>query len=351
MKKMDAYEDEKYINDNSIIWKRDPNTYSHKFCNLLVNNDYETQFCIIGLDGLLKNIDRISELYKDNKNDFIVIENKCTIEYLWRKLDALGFERMKCFLLMDEPEDRIINYFKMCYLSTNKYEIFTSNISKLKYNTTVNERHKIINVLTKNTHKYLEIGTEYGYTFSNTHFLNKVGVDPDPKCDTNIAGSEIFDCTSDYYFDNINNSTASIENLKQCDFDVIFIDGMHHCENVLRDFNNSLNKLTKNGVIFIDDCIPLNYNEQLKIPIKHFYEKGILKYGEEWTGDVWKFIYHLLKNYKDKIHFDYFHNESYRGICILQIKEKFTVDVSYEELNNYNYFEHFNDYLFLLSTK
>jgi glycosyltransferase involved in cell wall biosynthesis len=351
MKKMNAYEDEKYINDNSIIWKRDPNTYSHKFCNLLVNNDYETQFCIIGLDGLLKNIDRISELYKDNKNDFIVIENKCTIEYLWRKLDALGFERMKCFLLMDEPEDRIINYFKMCYLSTNKYEIFTSNISKLKYNTTVNERHKIINVLTKNTHKYLEIGTEYGYTFSNTHFLNKVGVDPDPKCDTNIAGSEIFDCTSDYYFDNINNSTASIENLKQCDFDVIFIDGMHHCENVLRDFNNSLNKLTKNGVIFIDDCIPLNYNEQLKIPIKHFYEKGILKYGEEWTGDVWKFIYHLLKNYKDKIHFDYFHNESYRGICILQIKEKFTVDVSYEELNNYNYFENFNDYLFLLSAK
>jgi hypothetical protein len=290
-------------------------------------------------------------LYKDNKNDFIVIENKCSIEYLWKKMDVLGFERMKCYLLMDEPEDRLINYFKLCYLSTNKYEIFTSNISKLKYNTTVNDRHKIINVLTKNTHKYLEIGIEYGYTFSNTHFLHKVGVDPDPKCDTNIAGSEIFDCTSDYYFDNISNSTNCIENLKQCAFDVVFIDGMHHCENVLRDFNNSINKLTKNGFIFIDDCIPLNYNEQLKIPTKHFYEKGILKYGEEWTGDVWKFLYHLLKNYKDNIQFHYFHNVNYRGIGMLQIKEKFTVDVSYEELNNYNYFEHFNDYLLLLSTK
>jgi glycosyltransferase involved in cell wall biosynthesis len=341
MKKMDAYEDEKYINDNSIIWQRDPNTYSHKFCNLLVNNDYETQFCIIGLDGLIKNIDRITELYKDNKNDFIVIENKCSIEYLWKKLDALGFERMKCFLLMEEPENRLINYFKMCYLSTNKYEIFTSNISKLKYNTTVNERHKIINILTQHTNKYLEIGIEHGYTFSNTHFLHKIGVDPDPKCDTNITGSEIFKCTSDYYF----------ENIKQSDLDVVFIDGMHHCENVLRDFNNSLNKLTKNGVIFIDDCIPLNYNEQLKIPIKHFYEKGILKYGEEWTGDVWKFIYHLLKNYKDKIHFDYFHNEGYRGIFTLKIKEKFIVDVSYEDLNSYNYFENFNDYLVLLSSK
>jgi glycosyltransferase involved in cell wall biosynthesis len=103
MKKMDAYEDEKYINDSSVIWKRDSNTYSHKFCNLLVNNDYETQFCIIGLDGLLKNINRITELYNDNKNDFIVIENKCSMEYLWKKIDNLGFERMKCFLLMDEP--------------------------------------------------------------------------------------------------------------------------------------------------------------------------------------------------------------------------------------------------------
>jgi len=341
MKKIDAYEDEKYINDTSVIWQRDPNTYSHKFCNLLVNTDYETQYCIIGLDGLLKNIDRITELYKDNKNDFIVIENKCSIEYLWKKLDALGFERMKCFLLMDEPEDILINYFKLCYLSANKYEIMTSNISKLKYNTNVTDRHKVINILTKKTDKYLEIGIEYGYTFSNTHFLHKVGIDPDPKCETNISGSEIIKCTSDYYFDNI----------KHNDFDVVFIDGMHHCENVLRDFNNSVNKLTKNGLIFIDDCIPLNYKEQLKIPITHFYENGILKYGEEWTGDVWKFLYHLLRFYKDKIQFHYFHNINYRGIVMLKIKESFTVDVSYDELNSYNYFDHFNDYLVLLSVK
>ena len=350
MKKLNAYEDEKYISEHSINWKRDPTTYSHNYCNLLVNNDYETQFCIIGLDGLLKNIDRITELYRDNKNDFIVIENKSPIEYLWRKLDALGFERMKCYTLIDEPEDRLINYFKLCYLSTNKYEIFTANISKLKYNTTIVDRHKIINDFTKNTDKYLEIGIEYGYTFSNTHFLHKVGIDPDPKCDTKIAGSEIFTNTSDSYFENINVRTDDVsDNLKQCNFDVVFIDGMHHCENVLRDFNNSINKLTKNGIIFVDDCIPLNYNEQLKIPRKHFYEKGILKYGEEWTGDVWKFLYHLLKNYKDKIKLQYFHNINYRGVIMLQIKEKFTVDVSYEELNNYNYFEDFNDYLVLLS--
>ena len=124
---------------------------------------------------------------------------------------------------------------------------------------------------------------------------------------------------------------------------------MHHCENVLRDFNNSINILTKDGIIFIDDCIPLNYNEQLKIPVKHYYENNILKYGEEWTGDVWKFVYHLLKNYRDKFEFSYFHNINYRGIIIIQVKESFKVDVSYDELNSYNYFEHFNDYLSLIS--
>jgi hypothetical protein len=72
------------------------------------------------------------------------------------------------------------------------------------------------------------------------------------------------------------------------------------------DFNNSIKLLNDNGQIFIGDILPLNYNEQLKIPIKHRYENGILKYGEEWTGDIWKFTYYLLLNYSDKIEYSYF---------------------------------------------
>jgi len=346
MKKLDAYEDEIYLNDDSIIWQRDPESYKHRFCNLLVNNDFKTQFCIIGIDGLLKHIDKIRDLYTDFENDFIVIENKCTIDYLWNRINSLGFDRMKCFLLMDEPEERLINYFKVCYLSTNKYEVLTSNINKLPYNSTVNERHIIINSLTRQEHNYLEIGIESGYTFSNTHFLHKVGVDPDPKCE--ILTRKIIKTTSDNYFESISISNNTSSTVKPTSFDVIFIDGMHHCENVLRDFNNSINVLTKDGNIFIDDCIPLNYNEQLKIPIKHYYENNILKYGEEWTGDVWKFIYHLLKNYKENIIFQYFHNINYRGVISIKIKEPFEVIVSYDELNNYNYFEEFDNYLNLL---
>jgi hypothetical protein len=68
MKKLNAYEDEKYLSGNLNIWKLDE-TYNHKFCNLLLNNSYKKQICIIGLDGLIKNMDRIQELYLDNEND------------------------------------------------------------------------------------------------------------------------------------------------------------------------------------------------------------------------------------------------------------------------------------------
>jgi hypothetical protein len=220
----------------------------------------------------------------------------------------------------------------------------------------------VINALTKPENRYLEIGIESGYTISNTHFVKKVGVDPDPKCE-NIARTEIVKCYSDDYFENVkiqndnlnicdNESVDSddyLENLpSKTEFDVIFIDGMHHCENVLRDFNNSIKILSKNGIIFMDDILPFNYNEQLKIPTKHYYENGILKYGEEWTGDVWKFVYHLLKHYTNKVKVSYFYNRHYRGVLCLKILKSFEVVVSYDELNSYDYFKNFNDYLKVL---
>jgi glycosyltransferase involved in cell wall biosynthesis len=123
MKNRDAYEDETYLYENSNIWTRDTNTYTHKYCNLLVNNEYTTQFCIFGLQGLHNHIDKITNLYENPKNDFIIIENKYDIDYLCNKIDTLGFSKMKCFVLMNETEDIIINYFKMCYLSTKNYEL------------------------------------------------------------------------------------------------------------------------------------------------------------------------------------------------------------------------------------
>jgi glycosyltransferase involved in cell wall biosynthesis len=335
MKELDACEDDCYKNVYSKVWERE-HTYEHKFCNEVVNLDFDKQFCIIGIDSLIKNLDKINELYQNPRNDFIVIDNKCTIDYLQNKLDRYGFSRFKCYTLVDTPDDNLIQYFKFLYKSCKDYEIINDNTSKLAYNTDYYERFVAINNNTKNTDVYLEIGVENGFTFSNVHFLNKTGVDPDPKCDYN----NIIKKTSDEYFSQLEDNV---------NLDVVFIDGMHQSEFVCNDINNVLKVLNENGKILLDDILPLTYDEQLKIPNAHYYENGILKYGEPWTGDVWRVVYHLLKNYSECFTFSYFHHINYRGVAMLEIKYKF--NISNDELafiNEYDYFKDYNDYIDLI---
>jgi hypothetical protein len=206
--------------------------------------------------------------------------------------------------------------------------------------------------LTKPDKKYLEIGVEYGQTFLQTHFNaeNKTGVDPDPKFD--ITGKEFkFEtCASDVFFKTFFESKVETKA-----YDVIFIDGMHQSEYFIRDFNNSVKSLNDDGSIFIDDIMPLTYNEQLKIPRKHYYENGILKYGEEWTGDIWKVVYHILKNYYHNLLSEetkYFYNACYRGVLHLKLKNTFEIpdsDLELSTINGYDYFTDFPKYLELLS--
>ena len=347
MKELGAYEDEKYITNNSKIWLRDPAVYTNKYCNLLVNPDYTCQICIIGYDSLIYNIDRITELYTNTedviKYDFLLLDNKCTNEYLWSRLDDLKLDRIKCYTMIDCANEDLVNYFKIMYLSVDNYEIINVKIGRPEYNTKFNNRHDVINALTSKSDTYLEIGVENGYTFDNIHFLNenKTGVDPDPKC----VNTNIIKCPSDEFF-----LERQERQERQDKFDIIFIDGMHHSEYVLRDFINSMIILAENGSIFIDDIIPLNHNEQLRIPQKHYYENDILKYGEEWTGDVWKTIYYLLVHYKDDITISYYYNINYRGIAHIKIKNPFIIDiVSIAEINQFEYFKDFNNYLKLLT--
>jgi glycosyltransferase involved in cell wall biosynthesis len=348
MRDFDAYEDEKYLINNKPIWLRDyenPNGYKHKYCNLIINNDYKKQYCIIGIDSLLFNIERIKDLYNDKNNDFIVIENKCDTYYLSAKIDYYGFERMKIYSFIGLSNIKVKNYFMLMYRSVEEYEIIDNNNILLTYNCDFINRHDVIN---NNTDfdikaKYLEIGTENGFTFKNIKFLEKNGVDPDPKYkDDNIIVK-----TSDNYFDDIELKNENI--LSYCK-DIFFIDGMHLCDYVIKDYNNCIKYLNENGVIFIDDIMPINYDEQLRIPNKHYYENNILKYGEPWTGDVWKFIYFILLNFKDRIFVKVFHNQNYRGIIRIQPKEKFQINELFiNEIKNYDYFKEINNYLNLLN--
>ena len=338
MKECNAYEDEKYIVNQSLIWKRGTE-YQHKKKNQRINLNYDKQYCIINdaIDNM-DTVERLKELYKNERNDFLVLSNRISSQELQSKLDSLGFDRMKCYSYMDCSEEELVNYFKIMYLNDNcEHEVIQSE-NDLMNNTSLTTRHEVVNTIidTYNYNSYLEIGVENGFTFKNIKLdmSKKVGVDPDPT----YKEDNIILKTSDDFFK---------ENNKI--FDIIFIDGMHQLEYVYNDFFNAINCLTPKGSIVIDDVLPMNEREQYKVPIKHHYNNGILKYGESWTGDVWKFIYFLLLHYQFDFSVYNFTN-GYRGmIHIYNFKNEINDEIDntkvIEIMNSYDYNTDYDKYL------
>lgn len=122
---------------------------------------------------------------------------------------------------------------------------------------------------------YLEIGSFNGETFDQILCLNRVSVDPQnpqPK-----SGGIHHNTDSDDFFQN------NVES-----FDVIFIDGLHHADQVYKDIENSLNFLNEGGVIVCHDMNPIDEKHQ-RIPFS----------GGTWNGDCWKALVNIRKNYPD----------------------------------------------------
>ena len=105
--------------------------------------------------------------------------------------------------------------------------------------------------------------------------LNKDGVDPGLEAGLGIGVN--FNMTSDEFFD------------KHCNkkYDLIFIDGLHHSDQVDRDLINALNNTVDNGVIVLHDCNPPTIEHTL-----------IPRIQPEWNGDVYKSILKFRDNYK-----------------------------------------------------
>ena len=310
MKELGAYEDIAFMNNNSPVWKR--SNYTHKYANSRVQ-PYKKQICVIGIENL-------NGLIIDPENDYILLDT-VNIKILWETLNDLEWTFFKCYTLPTRQE--LKNYFLTMY-RCGDYEIIDPY--HIDYNTSLSYRHLVINKNTNINETYLEIGVETGFTFKNVNCVSKIGVDPDPKCEG------VLKMTSDDFF---------LTNEKI--FNVVFIDGMHQSEYVLRDFNNTLNYLKPGGLIMVDDILPINESEQLKIPQEHIYENGILKYLAPWTGDVWKVVYHLLQFYNTNFMFGYYNNENYRGIGVFRIKRHFVI----ENFKDYDYRLHFEHYLTL----
>lgn len=75
-------------------------------------------------------------------------------------------------------------------------------------------------------------------------------------------------------------------------FDIIFIDGIHTEEQVVKDILNAYPRLAINGVIILHDCMPPD--------AWHQREPEAYRIGENWNGTVWKAALRVFNetNYK-----------------------------------------------------
>lgn len=121
------------------------------------------------------------------------------------------------------------------------------------------DKYKLVN--------YLEIGVFQGENIRKIKAPHKDGVDPG--AEGYVVPEVNYPMTSDEFF-------KLIEGHNEIKYDIIFIDGLHHAEQVEKDIQNSLNHLVEDGFIVLHDCNPVSYEAQL-----------IPRQTIAWNGDTW----------------------------------------------------------------
>jgi hypothetical protein len=145
-----------------------------------------------------------------------------------------------------------------------------------------------------NPKSYLEIGTLNGTTFRLSN-CPSIAIDPCFKINQDIIGQKpfcaLYQIPSDEYFARFDPKLFFGRRL-----DLAFLDGMHRCEFLLRDFANTESHCSGNSIIALHDCVPV------ELPMAH-REQGkasILPHRMcWWTGDVWRVVLALKKHRAD----------------------------------------------------
>lgn len=144
--------------------------------------------------------------------------------------------------------------------------------------------------------RYLEIGVQRGIAFSHVQAETAVAVDPEFIISANVAARKkrvsMFQMGSDRFF-------ADVDVVKELGGhpDLCFLDGMHLFEYLLRDFYNTEKVSSRETLIVMHDCLPLNE------AMAHRDNDIAVKLGAQsafptwWTGDVWKVV-PILRKYR-----------------------------------------------------
>ncbi|MBD3407213.1 MAG: hypothetical protein GF411_13925 [Candidatus Lokiarchaeota archaeon] len=153
------------------------------------------------------------------------------------------------------------------------------------------KRWEIINYIIEfhGYQRYLEIGVDQKHTWNEINVPNKVGVDPNAKT--------TFKTKSDNFFKQNKDS-----------FDIIFIDGFHERDQVLRDVYNSLECLNDNGTIVLHDCNP----------------REIKRLHPMWSGNVWEAVAILRSTRPD---LSMYTIDEDTGMCIIKRDHQNVIDI------------------------
>ena len=137
---------------------------------------------------------------------------------------------------------------------------------------------------------YFEIGTLTGDTLALAS-CETVAVDPDfqitsrgPTGTREIT--HLYQLTSDVFF-------AKHSEILLGRIDLAFLDGMHHCEFLLRDFFNTEQNAKSNAAITMHDCLPLDFPMTYRDRIE--VQSVMPQRDGWWTGDVWRVVAALKK--------------------------------------------------------
>ena len=174
-------------------------------------------------------------------------------------------------------------------------------------------RTSVINQLALqiNAKTYLEIGVDNGINFRNVKCPNKTSVDPAEG--RYKSAKPTHKMTSDLYF----------ESFKDDRYDLIFIDGLHHSEQVLKDINNSLKILNEGGYIICHDMNPMTEEEQI-----------VPRESKTWLGDCWK-AWITLRATRPDLHMQVVDIDHGCGVISYGKQEILDIDItnlSYEDL-------------------
>jgi hypothetical protein len=183
-------------------------------------------------------------------------------------------------------------------------------------------RSEIINYIIQRTkaRAYLEVGVGHGRNFRRIRCPIRIGVEPEPNAKVFRRFRKLLvHKTSDEFFE-ANNDT----------FDVIFIDGLHHADQVEKDILNSLKILNDKGTIICHDMNPQHQRHQITP-----------QQAGHWNGDCWK-AWVKLRSRPD---LEMYVVRDDEGCGVIQRGMQNTIDIDDADLNWGNLCKHRSEWL------